>query len=299
MDILLTAVTALSLLMAAAMALVVMKLLRDERRRSDARVAALMEMASTDVPAQADFPLKPEATPKVTGSFRLQPETRPVRSHAGPAARLDDLDLRPGTGEVAGVGDLFAEPERSSPWGRRLAVIASLAAVVATTGWVLFGSESRVASQQQAHLTPPAAAATTPPPLELLSLRHTQESGRLTITGLVQNPRGAAPLTRVVATAFAFGPDGTFLASARAPLDFTSLGGGDESPFVVTVPVTGTVARYRVGFRAEDGTVIAHVDKRSDPPSRANDSSGARARPRQSLSGDSGRQAEAGTLAQR
>ena len=79
----------------------------------------------------------------------------------------------------------------------------------------------------------------------------------------MQNPRTGAPLSRVVVTAFAFGPDGTFLASSRAPLDFTTLAPGDESPFVVTVPVTGVVSRYRIGFRAEDGNVIAHVDKRA------------------------------------
>ena len=64
------------------------------------------------------------------------------------------------------------------------------------------------------------------------------------------------------ATAFAFAADGTFLASGRAPLDFTTLAPGDESPFVVTVPVKGEVARYRVGFRSADGRVVAHVDRR-------------------------------------
>ena len=107
------------------------------------------------------------------------------------------------------------------------------------------------------------APAAEPLPLELLSLRHLQQAQTLTVTGLVQNPRAGAPLSGIVATAFVFGPDGTFLSSSRAPLDFTTLGPGDESPFVVTVPVTGAVSRYRIGFRAEDGRVIAHVDKRA------------------------------------
>jgi hypothetical protein len=96
----------------------------------------------------------------------------------------------------------------------------------------------------------------------LLSLRHLQESDRLVISGVVQNPRNGAPLTRVVATAFLFGANGAFLTSSRAPLDFTTLAPGVESPFVVNVPVTGTVTRYRIGFRTEDGRVISHVDKR-------------------------------------
>jgi hypothetical protein len=60
----------------------------------------------------------------------------------------------------------------------------------------------------------------------------------------------------------ALGEDGAILASGRAPLDFTSLAPGDESPFLVTVPVNGRVARYRIGFRTEDGGIIGHVDKR-------------------------------------
>ena len=31
---------------------------------------------------------------------------------------------------------------------------------------------------------------------------------------------------------------------------------------VVTVPVAENVARYRIGFRGDDGRVIAHVDRR-------------------------------------
>ena len=78
----------------------------------------------------------------------------------------------------------------------------------------------------------------------------------------MQNPRSGAPLSRVTVTAFAFDDKGAFLASGRALIDVTALSPGDESPFVVSVPVTETVARYRIGFRGEDGRVIAHVDKR-------------------------------------
>ena len=99
--------------------------------------------------------------------------------------------------------------------------------------------------------------------MELLSLRHTKQEDTLTVSGLVQNPKTAPALTKVFATAFVFGADGSFLASGRAPLDFTTLAPGEESPFVVTVPLTGEVARYRIGFRGEDGRVIAHVDRRA------------------------------------
>jgi len=63
-------------------------------------------------------------------------------------------------------------------------------------------------------------------------------------------------------TAYAFDDKGSFLASGRAPIDVAALAPGDESPFVVSVPVADAVARYRIGFRGEDGRVIAHIDKR-------------------------------------
>jgi hypothetical protein len=106
--------------------------------------------------------------------------------------------------------------------------------------------------------------------LELRSLRDSRDAASLKITGLVQNPRRGAPLSRVTVTAYAFDDKGSFLASGRAPIDVTALAPGDESPFVVSVPVTDAVARYRIGFRGEDGRVIAHVDKRQQAPASEN-----------------------------
>jgi hypothetical protein len=42
---------------------------------------------------------------------------------------------------------------------------------------------------------------------------------------------------------------------------------------VIKVPVSGTVSRYRVGFRGPDGTVIAHVDRRTDGTAALNERS--------------------------
>ena len=200
---------------------------RQEQRRSEARVAALRQMA-------------------------------------GPAG--DEIELAPvdfGDADVfdneAASRSMFSDERESSPWGRRIAAAVGTALLVAIVGYLLLPRSASITPE-----TPEASATSkVPAPLELLSLRHTQEDGRLVITGLVQNPRRGAPLTRVVATAFVFGADGTFLASGRAPLDFSTLAAGDESPFVVAVPVGAPVARYRVGFRSEDGQVIGHVDRRS------------------------------------
>jgi hypothetical protein len=161
-------------------------------------------------------------------------------------------------------GALFAEPARSSPWGSRLAVMAGLALLVASA--VLFAMAS---ARTPAPGSAPRAASAAPAGLELLSLRDTRQADALTVTGMVQNPRTGSLLTRASVTAYAFDDKGTFLASGRALLDVTALAPGDSSPFVVAVPVTETVARYRIGFRSEDGRVIAHVDRRQQAPMAA------------------------------
>jgi hypothetical protein len=260
MDTVLMAVTALSLAMAGGMALIVAKLVREERARSEARVAALGAMSAD--------PAVDSPTPRPAVVPRREIVVAPAVSQSlrsGHAARFDDFEIRPSESAVTGVSNLFAEPDQASPWGRRFAVIGSVAAVLLVIGFATMSGKAR----PSASVTPDTSVAQHAPavdtlPLELLSLHHAQEENAqlFVISGLVQNPRSGAPLSHVVAIAFLFGPDGTFLTSSRAPLDFTNLTPGVESPFVVSVPVTGQVARYRVGFRTEDGRVIAHVDKR-------------------------------------
>src|SRR5207237_7473945 len=148
-------------------------------------------------------------------------------------------------------------------WGTRIAVMSGLALAVAAV--VLFGLAGRERGEEATPrqvTRPDAATLPAAPEIELLSLHDTRQPGTLTITGLVQNPRGGAMLTRVTVTAFAFDESGAFLASGRALLDITALAPGDESPFVVTVPVSEKLARYRVGFRGGDARVSAQTDPR-------------------------------------
>ena len=226
MDIVLVSMTALSLILAIAMGVVLFTVLREDRQRSDARVAALAAAS-----ARHDLPLAPRAT-----ESRREPDPIVRTSH-----------------------ELFAVSTDPSPWGRRLGVALALALVFGVAAYIAVPARS-------AH--PAAASAAAPPslPLELLTLNHTQQPSGLTISGTVYNPRGGAPVSQVFAAVVLFGPDGNFLTSARAPLDFRTLRPGEESPFVITVPVAAEVARYRVGFRGADGSVIAHVDRRADAP---------------------------------
>ena len=249
MDTILIIVTALALVMAAAMAVVVVTMLRYERARSDARVEALSALAAEPVHA---YELRPPASRKVSEPI--------VRREVAPRL-VDDLEIRPSV-SVPGVSNLFAQPERSSPWVNRLVAVGCIAAILLAIGVAVSTVRSRTAPASP-NTTTQATPKSDPAPLALVSLRHTQEADRLVISGTVQNPRTAAPISHVEATVFVFGADGALLSSSRAPLDFTTLTPGGESPFVVSVPVAGQVSRYRVGFRTEDGHVLPHVDKRA------------------------------------
>lgn len=220
--------------MAAALSVIVWRLLRDERRRSDARVAAL------------------------TAAVAMPPAAGRTRGAA------DELPLRAAEKPVT-TSAMFVEPVRSSPWGRRVAVMAGLALAGASVFLFTMAARTRAAAPGGTAAT--AAQEPAAPGLELVSLRDSRQADTLTIAGMVQNPKTGSLRMRVAVTAYAFDDRGAFLASGRALIDVTSLAPGDESPFVVTVPVTDAVARYRIGFRSEDGRVIAHVDKRQAPAS--------------------------------
>src|SRR5215218_5221677 len=171
----LTVLTSLSLLIATALAVVVLKLLRDERARSDARVAALAAL-SLD-------PIR-DAAPHHRVSSLPRSIATPVRaSHRRPSPEvlLDDFQIRPSGGAVTGVGTLFTRADEPSPWGRRLGVIAAFSAVVIAIGAVSV-SVRRHAAAPPATSQVQRAPVLDGVPLELLSLHHVQERERLVIT---------------------------------------------------------------------------------------------------------------------
>jgi hypothetical protein len=247
MDSTLVTVTVLSMTMAAALSAIVWRMLRLERQRSNARVASLAAVA-----------LRPDRPPRVVEDPVLVPQAAGV----GPALDPDGMS----------AARMFVARERESPWRARFLVMTALALVIASA--VLFSlaaraPKARVARGATANVTQ-AAGTPSGAELELMALHDSRQTGSLTITGLVQNPRTGTQLSRVAVTAYTFDDKGSFLASGRAPLDVTALAPGDESPFTVTVPVTDDVARYRIGFRDETGRVIAHIDRRQPSPVASN-----------------------------
>src|SRR4051812_26811615 len=185
MEPILIIVTALALALAVAMAIVVVVMLKQEKARSDARIEALSAFAG-------DLYVPPAEPVRSTAASFAEP-VRPARVPAQPAPRVapepitlrenvvspvddDDLEIR---SSIAGVSDLFAEPERPSPWVNRLVAIGCLAAIALAVGLAATTIRTHQAGSTVGAATTQAPAKVEAAPLELLALRHTQESDRI------------------------------------------------------------------------------------------------------------------------
>jgi flagellar basal body-associated protein FliL len=228
MDITLILVTLVSLTLAAVMTTLAWRLAREERRRSDARVAALAAEIRDH-----DLPLRNAPTAPMMMSGDLFGAAQPAQARSRFAA-------------IVAVGVIVV--------GSAVATVMLLSESTS-----LKSGSSRTPQTAAAPATAhPAAAAA---PLELLALTHEREADRLTVRGVVRNPSSGAGVARLTAVVFLFNRDGGFVASGRAGVDALELEPGTETPFAVTIPGAGDVGRYRVSFRTDD-RVVPHVDRR-------------------------------------
>jgi hypothetical protein len=259
----LVVVTLISVAVAVTASVVAWRVVREDRRRSAARIAALeLELAGSDDPVS--LPEAVPAPPPVPLRHSV-PEPAPLRHDAAPPVEASRPGALAGLGTpsdppraVDGVDDLFATTQREGSGWRVAAVFAAAALLV--IGGLAAAFLWRGAG--------PAASAETiaagAPALELVSLRHARTGQTWTITGLVRNGADTRGVEGLSAVAFLFDGSGGFVASGRAPLEFDRLAPGDESPFVITVETPARVARYRVSFRSADGRTLRHLDRRSD-----------------------------------
>ena len=269
MEILLLAITTVSLAGGFVMGAAAWRLSREERARSAARVAALAAAASelTQDEAPRGHPIARERleveAPVRDSSLRVAaaPWTR-ARTAPVPSVHLDSAEVSLRAPAPAAFGDSFlgstmAKPSNNSQ--RAMAIAASVLFVVIVAGgyFAIYGGDTSPATS--------AVSASATSPLELVSLRHERREDRLAITGLVRNPVAGAPVEQLAAVVLLFDQQGAFVTSARAAVDFTRLAPGDESPFVITLEAPSNVARYRVSFRNEAG-VVPHVDRRGQEP---------------------------------
>lgn len=234
-------------LIAAATAVVALvsasRLRRQERERSEARVSALANAAETHGGTDGGWI-------SVAGEWQWTPEP----SH------------QPGIRDIPNPEPLipissdrfFGTVQREETSGSRLPIVAAAALIVMLGGALIFLNTS--ATNDHAATV---AHVNQTEPLELVALGHAREVSVLTITGTVRNPSSGVKVEGLTAVISLLDGRGTLVSTKDVPLDYRALGPGEEAPFKVSIPDPGSIARYRVSFRA--GTdVVPHVDRRMD-----------------------------------
>jgi hypothetical protein len=239
MEIILIVITFISIAAAAVALTAARRVQRSERQRSEARVAALAAAAEAHVSTEGGW------TP-VAGEWQwTTDQSDPVPS---PEARIPKMSPSIAFGTV----------ERGAATTDRLPLFAAAALIMLLGSGLLF-------LRMSAHETGVSAVqvAQRAEPLELVSLGHSRQVSSLTITGIVRNPVSGHKLEGLTAVVSLLDNNGGLISTKDVPLDYRALGPGEEAPFRVSVPDPGSVARYRVSFRA--GTdVVPHVDRRAE-----------------------------------
>lgn len=252
MDIILLAITIVSLGAAFIMSAVAWRLSRNERTRSAARIAALAAAADVD-----DASAQPRAVRPADLINPVAPVApiAPVAPVAPVTAPWAPARVSPSMGSSF-LGSSVAEPANGGQRGLAIAAAVLFVTIFAGGYLMVFGGDSPANS---------AASAGAEAPLELVSLRHERQSGELAISGLVRNPVSGVPVERLAAVVSLFDQQGAVVKSSRQDIDFTKLAPGDESPFVITLEAPSGVTRYRVSFRNDAG-VVPHIDRRGQEP---------------------------------
>jgi hypothetical protein len=215
-------VTSVSVALAAIMSVVAWRAMSAERKRSEARVASLAAEIR-DQPPPESSPALPSPVPLTTDLF-ASAESRPTSSNLGAVALAVVL-------LVAGVGAIMAF------WGTAPAA-------------------PRAEENSDGRATPPA-----PAPIELVALGHERDRDRLSVHGIIRGAAGTPVSRHVVAVVLFFNADGAFVATGRSEVNGSALEPGGEATFVVSVPASTDVAKYRVSFRNGD-LIVPHLDRR-------------------------------------
>ena len=299
----LVAVTVMSLAMAVAMGAIAWRLLREERRRSDARVAALAELAacerasggaqpppfaprpvarsSAPIPSpdrarrRAGVPADPgkqqARTAEVTTEITTEIATEVTTKRGTEPPTWDSLPLRPLEPDDAGVRwrrrGCSPPPPSSSRLGARIVALVAAALVMAAGIWGVWrlgargrrrragGRSRRPSSCCRSPTTARATCCGSP------AWSRTRRTAGSSATSWRWR---SCSIDRAASSR-----------AARAPLDAARLAPGDASPFAIVVGHAENVARYRLGFRAHDGRVLAHVDRRGDAAASGGAAAGA------------------------
>src|SRR5687767_964466 len=175
MDTLLLGITVVSLIVALVMSVTAWRLMRDEKQRSAARIAALSAAASDDV-LDVPFPELPMAPVRTRAPWAPAPFDSTASAEPADALSLragSDQHSEPTISHASGFLGAVTE-ERTSGGGQRSLAIAAVALFVLLSGglvWMMSGPEGT---------TPVAVGPNSP--LELVSLSHArQDNNKLAV----------------------------------------------------------------------------------------------------------------------
>lgn len=295
-------VTIAALVMAAGLGWFAYRLMQEEQRRSDARVA-LLTAALQDGGVEGDafsrsgqVGFAPASSQGIAASLLRHrgtaanaPELVYLDDDAGSALRFRservaaesvpadaDITVDAPLSAVAPVGrsgdvntrpaGLFAEVPEARPADARGAIALGGLVLVASlaVGYMWFG---RAAVDDTPAVVRPstshaAASAQGGVPLELVSLTHEQRGSALVVRGVVRNPVAGSDRSGLAASVMLLDQAGGFLGGGRAPVVDARLAPGASADFTVELPSHKDVRRYRVTFRGVDGTLVPHADRR-------------------------------------
>lgn len=295
-------VTIAALVMSAGLGWFAYRLMQEEQRRSEARVAlltaALQDGYSDGEPfaRSGQVGSAPTSLPPASSLLRAARETTAgpelvyLDDDEGPAVRFRSeqtaatvpaepditvdapvlsaaaaTETRSGEVETRSSG-LFADvPEARPADARGVIALAGVVLVAAlAVGYVWFGSTGTTATTAQAARSAAATPVATQGgvTLELVSLTHEQRGNSLIVRGVVRNPVAGSDRNGLVASVMLLDQAGGFLGSGRGPLATARLAPGGSAEFSVELPSHKDVRRYRVTFRGTDGTLVPHADKR-------------------------------------
>ena len=228
------------------------RLQRQERERSEARVAALAKAAETHGAHDGGWT-------QVAGEWQWTPEPTAPRGIRDLGFGTNPQSQIPVSADASSSSErFFGTVERDEPSGNRLPVFAAAALIVLLGGALAFLNMSSSGDSEGT-----VAQVSSTEPLELVALGHAREVSALTITGTVRNPASGLKVEGLTAVISLLDRNGALVSTKDVPLDYRALGPGEEAPFKVSIPDSGSIARYRVSFRA--GTdVVPHVDRRTD-----------------------------------
>lgn len=267
-DIILVTVTVISLVIASVMSVITWRVLRQDRRRTEAYAADLTAAADADQAGDAAIEAPERVVPVRRAQAARRPEAGDSEEEAGPL--WTDLVISravPVAAEAhaAPLPDLFLAPAPMRSNGRRLVLAVGLGSAVLL---VLFAVVLAFNRRPALDAAQSPAAARVAAPLELVVLDHARTGDRLSIHGLVRNPAAGSAVRGLNAVVFLFDRDGRHLSTVQAPVLERVLGPGGETSFEVPVEAGQRVARYRLTFRV-DAAPVPHVDRRALVPPAA------------------------------